>query len=558
MNHHGVVLFSFAACLLACVTLNSQDNTVGLLQAHPEKAFPGYNLFYPHNQPNVFLVDNCGRLVHSWPDDETWRPGNAVYILENGNLVKTKRSFSPINDPIWAGGGGEVVEIRTWDNDLLYDFSLNDSLFRLHHDLAPLPNGNVLAIAWAKKTREEALEAGRDPALLPNDELWSEAVLEWDPEQDTIIWEWHLWDHLVQDHDPLRSNFGQVGAHPELIDINYDTHDGHPDWLHINAIDYNPVLDQIVLSVPYFNEVWIVDHSTSTEEAASHSGGRSGRGGDILYRWGNPAAYRQGDAQDQKLFFQHDSHWTDPGATESDPAFGQLLIFNNRLAADSSTADYLNSPFDPGSWSYRLENGKFGPEKPEQRRFHPNGAPRAISESVSSAQHLPNGNILILSGRWGYAYEMDPEGALVWEYVVPLKAGQPVTQGDTLDLNNNLTFRLTRYAEDFPGFDGKDLSPKGYIELEPNEGFCSPLTDLGDIPGEKIETVVFPNPFSEVLYVEKRSDGTIPLKVVDSQGRIQDAMLLRGAGARMNTAAWPAGMYFLVTPQGAKKLIKHH
>lgn len=60
----------------------------------------------------------------------------------------------------------------------------------------------------------------------------------------------------------------------------------------MNGIDYNPVLDQIALSTHNLNEWYIIDHSTTTAEAATSSGGNSGKGGDLLYRWGNPAAYQ--------------------------------------------------------------------------------------------------------------------------------------------------------------------------------------------------------------------------------------------------------------------------
>ena len=104
----------------------------------------------------------------------------------------------------------------------------------------------------------------------------------------------------------------------------------------MNAIDYNPDLDQIALSVRGNSEVWIIDHSTTTAEAAGHSGGKRGKGGDLLYRWGNPLTYRAGTASDQRYFQQHDVEWVRPGY----PGAGNLTCYNNGLGRGNySTVD---------------------------------------------------------------------------------------------------------------------------------------------------------------------------------------------------------------------------
>ncbi len=546
------------AGLLAVIAGGSQiqaQNTLGLLGVDETRAQPGYNLFFPHNQPDVFLVDNCGRLVHRWPDQADWRPGNAVYLLENGNLVKCKRDATPVDDPIWAGGGGAVVEIRSWENDLLHSFELNDSTYRLHHDVAPMPNGNILMIAWERFDSLASTDAGRDPAKMDQGEVWSEMVLEWDPVRDSIVWEWRVWDHLVQDFDPSHDNYGEVGAHPELIDINYDEHNGHPDWLHINAIDYNPVLDQLVLSVPYFNEIWIVDHSTTTEEAASHSGGLAGRGGDLLYRWGNPAAYRQGGAAEKRLYFQHDPNWTHPEALPGEEGFGQLAIFNNRLSPDTSAADFLLTPVDPDTRTYAMEGPRFAPDRVARRLFHPGGNIRAVSASVSSIQLLPNGNSLIMAGRWGFAYELTPDKEVVWEFITPIQQGQPARQGDTLGISDNLTFRLERYAADYPAFAGKNLNAIGYIETNPNVGFCGMLTSLNELE-PSINLTAFPNPFQDFLMLETEEERIVPLRLLNLQGQVLWEGFTSGPRSRIPTAALPAGLYLLQVPGGVRRVVK--
>ena len=80
---------------------------------------------------------------------------------------------------------------------------------------------------------------------------------------------------------------------------------------------------------------------------------------------------------------------------------------------------------------------------------HPEDSPKDLSDGLSSIQRLPNGNWLVLYGRWGYAIELTPANQLVWEYIIPLKGGQAVAQGTELGSNNNLTFRFFTFFQVF-------------------------------------------------------------------------------------------------------------
>ena len=523
----------------------AQDHTVGLLSYNPNLAYEGYNLIFPHNQPNVYLLDNCGEIVNVWTDEPQFRPGNTAYILPNGNLVKAKRLAAVSNDAIWAGGGGAFLEIRTWENDLVWSFEMNDTLNRLHHDFSFTPQGTLLGLAWEKKTFDEAILAGRDTSLLPDGELWPEWVFEIDPTTDEIVWEWHLWDHLVQDFDDTKDNYGVVADHPELLNINYNTNNGGKDWLHSNALDFNADLNQILISTPFLNEVYVIDHSTTTAQAASHGGGLSGDGGDFMYRWGNPLAYDHGTADDQTMFFNHDVHWVDDFVGPTHPHYGKLAFFNNRFGADYSSFSIFNPPWDMYKWHYtRNSAGGWGPETYDLNLTHPTPT-EVYSTGLSSFQQLDNGNFLVCSGSTGYAFEMTPEKEIVWEYKTPLLAGQPVSQGDTLVMNNNQTFRMQRYPVDFAGFSGKDLSSKGWIELNPDTTFCDEiLPTYNRFSG--FQMAMYPNPASNMVTIEWEGGVWVDVDVIDIMGRsVIGPMRLTGGRKYLDTSHLNNGLYFV-------------
>src|SRR5262245_546139 len=233
--------------------------TVGLFRNMPE-SFDGYTLFAPSNNTTTYLIDNQGRKVHSW---QSAYPPMSSYLQPDGSLLRVGRlPGGPFNSPGAAG----IIERFNWAGQRTWQFRLSNFNVRMHHDIEVLPNGNILAIAWERKSRSAAIAAGRNPSLLPMGELWPDKIIEIEPSGSSggrIVWEWRMWDHLVQNFDRRKANFGGVGAHPELINVNYVSSGagaGYPptDWAHINAVDYNAALDQIIVSPREFSEFWII------------------------------------------------------------------------------------------------------------------------------------------------------------------------------------------------------------------------------------------------------------------------------------------------------------
>jgi hypothetical protein len=455
MVRRPVLGIALLVCLIAALPAAGADQTVGLF-LNTDEAYDGYTLFGPNFGTAVYLLRNDGHVVHRW--DTPYQPGLMGYLREDGHLIRAARSTDGENAPPGFGGHYEEYD---WEGNLVWQWYPDYEQMLPHHDIEIMPNGNLLVTMWEYKTQEEVIAAGRNP--LNAGEFWPDSILELrpiPPNDAEIVWEWHVWDHLVQELDPTKPNFGVVADHPELIDINY----GEPalSWNHVNSVDYNPELDQIMLSSRTFNEIWVIDHSTTTEEAAGHTGGTHGRGGDLLYRWGNPLAYHRGSPFDQKLRAQHDAQWIPPGH----PGEGNILIFNNGYLEtfEQSSVDEIVPPVDEsGVYPQLFGDAPFLPLEPTWSY----SAARFFSAFISGTERMPNGNTLIISGLPGQIFEVTPDKEVVWDYVNPISGAGTAAQGDPIA--QNFVFKARRYPVDHPAFDGRELTPQGPIEsfLEP-------------------------------------------------------------------------------------------
>ena len=366
---------------------------------------PGHRVFGEADADEIVMVDSNAAVDQQW---FSAFDGWASYLDQNGALLRVI-----VTDPSPLAGAAGGVERVALDGTVLWEFRYDQGGRLSHHDIAELPNGNVLIVAWEDKTEAEAIAAGRDPSLL-NGTFRPDHIVEvrqTGPTTGEIVWEWHVWDHLIQDFNPARDNFGVVEDHPELIDINYPPESEFlGDWNHFNGIDYDPIYDRILISADGQSEIWAIDHSTTTEEAAGHTGGRWGKGGDLLYRWGNPQAYRAGTEDDRIFDTQHSPRVIPTGY----PGEGNYTVFLNRTPGqpDRSSIFEITPPLDNDGAFILDPSGSYGPAGPLWS-FSEEGFFSAI---MSSAERLPNGNTLIASGAQARVFEVDPLGTTVWEY----------------------------------------------------------------------------------------------------------------------------------------------
>lgn len=474
-----------------------------------EKATPGYVLFQPSSGVDTYLINMDGKVVKTWTGELS---SMISYLLDNGHLIRLERDD---DFPTFAAGGqaGRIREYD-WDGNMIWDFEYANEKELIHHDIEVMPNGNILAISYEVKSKEEAIKAGMNPELVPDAGVWPDKIIEIKPNKPSggeVVWEWHMWDHLVQDIDSTKHNYGNIAEHPRRLNINLHDEPGPPmtpeqieqmkkmgfmtsnatvdnrgsDISHINAIDYNEALDQIVFSSPHYNEIFIVDHSTTTEEAKGNSGGRRGHGGALLYRWGNPKNYGREGKESQLLYGQHDIKWIPEGY----PGAGNLMVFNNDIVnpenklpsvwgaiMESKSVDPMIAIGDFGNYSavYEFtpeteedgvyvipEKGPIGPAEPLWSYMAPDKY-SFYSAFISGAQRLKNGNTLITSGAKGRFIEVTPDHKIVWEYWNPYKQDYKLPDGSAAQPTGPFLFgqfRSTHFMPDFPAFGGKDLKP---------------------------------------------------------------------------------------------------
>ncbi|MEI6852052.1 MAG: aryl-sulfate sulfotransferase [Bacteroidota bacterium] len=548
------LFLTFISCIImmfCSYTSTSQTQTLGVLINDTTQTYNGYTLFAPKQNTMTYLINNKGQKLHEWTAS-TYAPGQAVYLLENGHLLRTCMTQGNLGT---GGGEGGRIEEYDWDDNLVWSMDYSTSTYMQHHDIKKLPNGNIIMLVVEKKTLAQVEAAGFDTTSFQPDVhqkgfILPDCIIEIQPTYPTggtIVWEWHVWDHLIQNHDASKLNYGVPSSHPELIDCAGDHRTKPLFWNHMNCIDYNPALNQIVMSVRGNSELWVIDHSTTTAQSASHSGGTHGKGGDLLYRWGNPQCYGIGNNTNQKYFEQHDVEWIKTDC----PGAGNLLCFNNGVNRNYSTVDEITPPVDiSGNYTY-VSGSAYGPTN-FTWTYSMTTPDTVFAHDISGAQRLPNGNTLIDAGPFGTFYEVTPSKQIVWKYVNPTDNTGPLIQGDTIPNNPvrpeekmNSVFRVYRYATNYAGFTGHVLVPGDVIELSP-EGLESFANTASSIQ-------CYPNPFTTSIHLSNvvGDETFILLNVVGN-------VVWSGIGIQqVNLSDLAQGIYFLkVSSTNNNQIIK--
>ena len=414
-------------------------------------------LYTPSLTTQTYLLDGSDNVVHQW--SSAYNAGQMAFLQDDGSILRAAsiNDVAPDNRFVAAYRDGHntifqiggIIERISKDNEILWSFEYYGDDYAPHHVATVMPNGNLLMPVWRYTSEEDSIALGRDPEHVGSGGLWVDSIVEVRPTGSgggEIVWEWRASDHFVQDFDSTKANYGELADHLGRIDINYGKGLNVPeDFMHVNSAFYIEELDQIAFTSYHYSELWVIDHSTTTEEAAGSTGGRYGRGGELLYRWGNPSVYGRDDTGAFLLSAVHDPEWLG-----EDRHF--IMYDNNtadpgrRLKGGNSMVVEIEPPMAPDG-SYALgDDGVYGPAQPVWT------ADLGVqASSVGTAQRLSGGRTLSCDCTSSEAIWVDAKGAVV--------ATAAVWENTVKDADLTQVFRLASYPKDYAGV--LALSPSG-------------------------------------------------------------------------------------------------
>lgn len=538
--------------LLAQQTVGNLVNNAG--------TYDGFTLFTARHYYTSYLINNEGRIINEWTQSESMRVENCK-LLENGQLIRSVNLLLPF----YRGkpGAHGKLELVNWDGTVAWTMTYADSSHILHHDVVPIIQNDgsyhFLASSWDVIPADTAIVHGRNPSAVGGSDnyILLERIIEIEPigiSDYNIVWQWSVMDHLVQQDYPNASNYISNGVvnNPQLFHFNYFKNNlpstkTISDWMHVSGLDFNSELDHIVFSNHGANELIIIDHSTTTAEAAGHTGGNSGKGGDILYRWGNPKAY----GVNSQVHFQalHSPHWIPDSLVHG----GKIMIINNGFNSGSSSIEIITPPVDAsGQYVVPPIGSAFGPQNLDWS--YSNGS-NFHTGNMGNGQRQPNGNTLINEAVKGRFFEVDTDENIVWEYRCPTIASGPMEYNvdlSTIPVTNsngdleNEVFKIIKYPKEYSGFNGKDVTPKGTIEIH--------VTGLNEKDNYLKSFQLhqnFPNPFnpSTTINYTVSKDSKVKIEVFDILGSKIKTLIdeFQNSGKytiRFDATGLPSGIYF--------------
>ncbi|HJO37562.1 MAG: aryl-sulfate sulfotransferase [Vicinamibacterales bacterium] len=401
----------------------------------PDRAWSGYTVFDTPGDGGTALVDMNGNLVKRWTEVAAV-PGPAR-VLPGGDVVggatRRGRPYQETPALIQVNWDGETV--WRFDRTELVEAEGEDPTWmaRQHHDWQRegSPAGYYAPGAEPLVDRGRTLILSRREVLRP--EITDKLLLDdyivevaWDGD---VVWEWLPSDHVEE------FGFSEAARNAIYRFPGWNETRGSAEWLHINSMSYvgpnrwyeggderfHP--DNVLWGSRDANVIGITDRS-----------------GAIVWRMGPDYRDHPALAELGQIIGQHHPHIIPEGL----PGAGYLLVFDNGGASgygEPNPAAPTGRNVAGRHYSRVLEINPVTFEKAWEYSIGGSERIRFLSNYVSSAQRLPNGNTLITEGAGGRIFELTTDSEIVWEYVSPYFADDPV--------RTNRIFRAYRVPYDW-------------------------------------------------------------------------------------------------------------
>ena len=200
--------------------------------ALPDELYQGYLFWHQADElatdvvNYAMLLDTKGKVVHRW-DTDLNGGGHTSYLLKSGGLLRTgiRDRRYVVGQPVAAT---DTLQITDTTGQAVWELSaknihFNGNKITFHHDMLPMPNGNILILIYEEISPREAAAAGWTAGK--GKTVWSDGVLEIKPDLEKnsheIVWYWRFIDHMIQDQDAKAANYGVIADHPEKIDGHF-------------------------------------------------------------------------------------------------------------------------------------------------------------------------------------------------------------------------------------------------------------------------------------------------------------------------------------------------
>ena len=203
------------------------------------------------------------------------------------------------------------------------------------------------------------------------------------------------------------------------------------------------------------------------------------------------------------------------------PDSGKIIVFNNgknRGENPYSTVNIIEQPEIYNGVFLKDSSGSYLPISFDYEYFDTTNT-FFYSKILSSADQLPNGNIIINEGVKGHFFEINQNKNVIWEYVNPVVQDSILSQETIIPGNTsmffNACFKVRKYSPNYSGISMLNLKNSGPIEINPYHLSC----DLNINKINTLEINVFPNPASNQILISTKQQNCM-LEITSLSGEL--------------------------------------